>query len=300
MKSGCGPNFLVIGAGRCGTTSLHDILRQHPEVFVPPDKSPNFFVADDPMPVWEGAVARSMRRHWVVDRESYLGLFEGSCDRPARGEVSPVYLQSMATAARIHDFDPGMRLIAVLRNPVDRAYSHFLGRQRDGIEPPGRFEDRTEVDLEGWEDGVVFGNVVAIGRYARFLRSYFDRFPSQQIKVLFFEDLQRDASAFVREVFEFLEVDCAFAAESVRLNRSGTVRNPLLRTVWTGSVKLRTRLRPFLGPGLRTAAGRIFLDSLDRKEIQPATRAGLVELYRGEIEELEAMVGRDLSHWLEV
>ena len=84
------PNFIVIGASRSGTTSLHHYLGQHPEIHMSPVKSPNFFVAGDAQPAWETAVLRAMARQWITDRDEYEQLFAGASGKHAIGEVSPV------------------------------------------------------------------------------------------------------------------------------------------------------------------------------------------------------------------
>ena len=295
------PNFFVIGAGRCGTTSLHNYLGQHPQVFVCRQKSPNYFVAGDPAPAREQPVARAMMRHWVTDRERYLSLFDEASNELAIGEVSPVYLQSANAPERIRSFCPEARHIAVLRQPVDRAYAHFLGRQRDGIEPPGSFSDRVSEELAaGLPDRVAFGSYLACGRYHHFLRGYFDRFPASHIRVYLLEDMGTDLDRLLRDLFGFLGVDPEFTPDTTaRLNRSGTIRNPLLRALWTRSVKQRIAARPHLPSALRRAAGAPFLRDLDVPDLEPELARRLLDVFRDDIRRLEDLLQRDLSAWLE-
>src|SRR5262249_24463510 len=136
-----GPTFMVIGAGRSGTTSLHEYLAQHPQVFVCAEKSPNHFVSSDPLPTWEGPQLRAMARQWVSDPEAYAALFAAAGAAKALGDVSRVYLQSVNAPGRIRARYPDVKIVAILRDPVERAYAHYMGRCRDGLESRSTFED---------------------------------------------------------------------------------------------------------------------------------------------------------------
>ncbi len=178
------PDFLVIGASRSGTTSLHNYLGEHPEIFMCPRKSPNFFASADPIPAREGPVVRQMMSQWVADRRSYEALFSGAPEEAAIGEVSPVYLQSRAAPERIRRECPAARLVAILRDPAERAWAHYMGRKRDGLETRGDFAEVIAAELaEGLPDEVAFGSYLGCSRYGHFLTRYFDLFPREQIRI---------------------------------------------------------------------------------------------------------------------
>ena len=211
------PNFLVIGAGRSGTTSLHHYLRHHPEIFVCLEKSPNYFVSSEPMPSWENPRARAMARQWVSDRGAYERLFDGARNEKAVGEVSPVYLQALGAPRRIRAACPDAKIVAVLREPVDRAYAHFFGRRRDGLELRPDFEGVVEEELSRpLPDDVAFGSYLGCGRYHHFLKGYFDLFPRARIRVYLFEDLRADTGALLRDLFTFLGAESQSSLISLR------------------------------------------------------------------------------------
>src|ERR1043166_4962032 len=118
------PNFLVIGAAKCGTTSLYEYFRQHPEVYLPDVKEPMYY--------WQEG--RAKYEYGVTTRAAYERLFDGVTTERAIGEASPQYIRSATAPARIAADLPGVRLIASLRNPADRAYSSYLGQLRHGTE----------------------------------------------------------------------------------------------------------------------------------------------------------------------
>jgi len=296
------PNFLVIGAGRSGTTSLHHYLGQHPEIFMCPRKSPNFFVAEDPLPAWEGPVARQMAGQWVANRESYEALFSGAREGASVGEVSPVYLQSRAAPERIRELCPEAKLVAILRDPAERAWAHYMGRMRDGLDRRESFEAVIDAELaDDLPDEVAFGSYLGCSRYGHFLSRYLELFPREQIRVYLFEDLCDSPRDLLGDMFSFLGVDPSPSA-SVDLSRhhqSGQVRGALRRTLWTRSVGLRTTLRPMLPEGVRRLAAPLFLRGLDKPRLDPVLRARICEALAPDIERCQELIARDLRKWLE-
>lgn len=294
------PTFLVIGASRSGTTSLHHYLDQHPEIFMSPVKSPNFFVSGDELPLWENPVLRAMARQWVADRGTYEALFYGVGEEKAIGEVSPVYLQSLRAPGRIHAMCPSVKLVAILREPVDRACAHYLGRRRDGLERRADFRDVAEAELaRPLPDEVAFGNYLGCSRYHHFLKGYFERFPRERIRIYLYEDLQADAGGVLRDLYAFLNVDHSFVADTGRShNRTGVIRAPLRRFVWTRSVRLRTALRPYLPAAVRDAARIVLGRELVKPRLDSELRDRLARVLRSDVERLQDLIRRDLSGWI--
>jgi hypothetical protein len=296
------PNFLVIGAGRSGTTSLHHYLSQHPDVFLTAEKSPNFFVSQDPLPPWEGPAQQVMARQWVRTLDDYEALFAGAGVRAAVGEASPMYLQSRRAPARIAAACPEVRLVAILREPVGRAYAHFMGRRRDGLDRRTDFSKVVQAELsQPLPQDVAFGHYLGCGRYHHFLQGYFDRFPADRIRIYLYDDLLADASALVADLFAFLGVDPRFSPDmSRRYGQTGVPANPVARFVWTRSVTARTLVRPWLPRRVRDLAAPMFLGDLSRPPLDPSLHARVIDVFRDDIARLEGLLGRDLSHWLTV
>lgn len=295
------PNFLVIGAGRSGTTSLHHYLRQHPEVFIPAVKAPSHFFCCEGLPI-EDPIMRALTRHYFVpDPRDYERLFDGVRGERAVGEVSPVYLATTRAAPRIASRLPNVKLIGVLRHPVDRAYARFVGRLRDGFE---RRSDFAEIVREERKPPLVrdvaFGTYIASGFCHHFIKTYFDRFPRDRIRIHLFEDFVKDPAAILADVFEFLDVDTGFVPNTeIPHNQSGgLIRNRALRQVWTRSARFRAALRPHFPEIWRDATFRLFAADLIPPPLNPELRAELVALFREDTEKLQELLDRDLSHWL--
>jgi hypothetical protein len=297
------PGFLVIGAGRSGTTSLHHHLGAHPEVFVPTVKSPSHFYCRD-RPVPRDRTRRAeVRQHFVADPADYERLFDRAGDAKAVGEVSPVYLAATDVAPRIAARLPEVRLIALLRHPAERVHARFVGRRRDGLE---RRTDLARVVRDERRTPLLrddaAGTYLAAGFCGRFLATYFERFPRQRIRIHLFEDLRRDPRAVLRDLYEFLGVDPSFAPDLARRHNAsgGTIGNPAARWLWTRSAPLRLRLRPHLPATLRGRVFARFTRRLEPVPLAPELRAELTELYRDDILRLGGLIGRDLGHWLAV
>lgn len=295
------PNFLVIGAGRSGTTSLHHYLKEHPDVYLPAVKSASHFFCHGRPPAQDPYVHYVTRNYFVPDPADYEALFDGVREETAIGEVSPVYLATVHAAPRIAERLSAVRLVALLRHPVDRAFARFVARCRDGLERRSDFADvvRDEREEPLIRDEAA-GTYLASGFVSHFLASYLERFARERIRIHLFEDFQRDPAGVVRDLFAFLNVDPSFVPDlSRRHNQSGgMVRSRLLRRAWVRSALLRARLRPYLPGAMRDQVFGLVTRNLAPICLDPTLRAELTELYREDIERLSVLLDRDLSHWL--
>jgi hypothetical protein len=296
------PNFLVVGAGRSGTTSLHHYLQQHPEIYVPGVKSPSYFYCHRLPQPKDRVHERVTRDYFVPDTATYESLFDGVQEETAIGEVSPAYLASMRAIAHIADKIPTVKIIIILRNPVERFYARYVARHRDGLEPLETVEALLEKERKK-----PFINDEAVGAYlssgfcSHFIEAYLERFSREQLHLTFFDDLEANAPAYMRKLFEFLEVCPDFEPDlSKRENVSGgSIRNPFLRAIWTKSVMARVAIRPYVPKGLRDFFFRRIMRNMVSQPLDSLTRRELVRIYRSEIEKLQMLTGRDLNHWLQ-
>jgi len=297
------PNFLIIGFEKAGTTSVYHYLKQHPQVFVSPTKETNFFVHEGQNPEILPYLAKELPV--VRSLADYRALFEAVAEQKAVGEASPLYLADPNAAESIRHYIPDVKLIALLRDPAERAYSAYWMRVRDGRETRS-FEQAVEEELDGRLDDsleVERRHYVRWGLYARHLKVYFSRFDRAQLAIYLFDDLQADPGSLMRELFRFLEVDDGFVPDtSVRYNASGAPGNRLLRPLLGKSAVTRTLRCALPGPLGRRAASiqeRWRSRALAKPPMPPTLRRRLVAGYRRDILELQGMLERDLSGWLE-
>jgi hypothetical protein len=295
VTTGVFPNFFVIGAPKAGTTSLYEYLRLHPQIFMSPMKEPHFFS-------WGLGSAEGLApgRPVIRDPDEYRRLFAGVTDETVVGEASSSYLRHPEAAMRIRQHVPEARLVAILRDPIDRAYSAFLMLRRLGREPLADFDEAIRAEQRGDAGCNVY---LARGFYARQLERYLGRFPRQQLQVHLYDDLRSDPAGLFAEVCRFLGVDDRVQARtSRRYNVAGTYRSNRTQRF------LEDLPRP-----VRSVAAALFPENLRRGaywkmrswNTRPAdpmprgTRRRLVPLVRQEILALQDLIGRDLSAWLD-
>lgn len=281
-KTGALPNFLIIGAPKCGTTSLHDYLKQHPDIYMPELKEPRFFSFNEDNPEhWEKAGRTFPITRW----EQYVSLFSGVKDEAAIGEASPGYLNSGFAPDKIKCYLGNVKLIAVLRNPVDRTYSEYLMRVRSGVDRRSLLEAfRAQ---ERW---------VLSSRYAEDIARYLDRFGPDALKVLLFEEWTADPLAGVQALYAFLGVDSTFKPDlSTQHNVGGMPKSGWLHHALS---RLGPRGKLRLPKTLRRIGSRIKKANLDKAPvIQPPERQEMYGVFADDIARLETLLGRDLSRW---
>jgi hypothetical protein len=296
------PNFLVIGAARSGTTTLHYHLGQHPEVFVSPVKETNFFLWDEvgEMPAW---VDERVRRETPATLQDYAGLFEAAAEfHHAVGESSPSYLFG-PVAARIKARLPEAKLIAILRHPVEQALS-MLGTWHRDL-PTEELVRRLPEALASDEPGP--GGALPLkehGRFAQHLAPFYEEFDKSQIKVVLFDDMTHNGPAVFRSLFSFLGVDDGFSLEEVqRYNSSGTAKNAALERALSIAQKLKGVARAVLPDSavrqLINLQHRVRSANLEKtSELSPEMRRELTaKYYSDDIAALEKLIDRDLTPW---
>ena len=291
------PTFLVIGAAKSGTTALTHYLRQHPDVYMSPVKGCNFFAVEGARVMQGGPIPTG---HWIHDINDYRAQFEAVKGERAIGEASESYLSSPQAPARIRHYIPDAKLIAMLRNPVDRAYSSFMHLVRDGSETELDF--RAALRLEEERAAANWGGMYRyreVGLYHGQLGRYFDLFAREQMAVYLYDDFESDPAALMRGVFGFLGVDEAFNPDmSQRPNVSGFHRSRLLQRAFTRTSLPRRVARRIFPPPVKRTVKRQLKKRVVKRPLDPAVRAELQAYFRDDILRLQDLLGRDLSAWL--
>lgn len=295
------PNFLIIGPPKCGTTALYATLAQHPQVFMSRVKEPYFFAFDGQPPAFAGPGAGYYRQHAVTEWGDYQALFAEADGYVARGEASPLYLTSYQperTAANIRRRLPDMRVIAILRQPADRAYSQFSFRRQKGFEPLADFREALAAEGQRLEANWPPGCHYRLNSlYFTNLAPYFALFPREQLRIYLYDDLNAQPAALLHDLCLFLHVDPSSMPDTVA-QRNVTVwpRNRALSFLLRHAGRCRaiapTHLRRMVGSRLRA------WNQMKPPPLDPALRCELTESYRDEILRLQDLIGRDLSHWL--
>jgi Sulfotransferase family len=300
MAQAIWPNFFIVGAASCGTTSLYTYLKQHPEVFLPALKEPHYFA--QLRPTYEQRYLFT----YVTDEKDYLALFSRAAGYKAAGEASPSYLWCPEAPARIHRAVPDAKIIILLRDPVERAFSHYLMNLREGLQRRPFFEALQEDwnrAQKGWGVSQLY---VELGLYAAQVQRYLQEFGTAQVRILLFDDLRRGAEnrkATLAEILRFIGVDSGYLDQidiSSAENSFGIARWPWARRL-AGSNWAR-RAGQLLVPkrmGANHAIKRLifqrfFVKSVPRPKIDPAAKQWLCATFEPDLRALEELLGREL------
>jgi len=297
------PNFLIIGAAKSGTTALYAYLKQHPQIFMSAVKEPRFFALEGERVAFKGpGDAGSVNKESVNNWNDYLRLFSAATNERAIGEASPLYLYSTRAPERIHYYLPRVKLIAILRNPVERAFSAYMMHVMDGREKMS-FEQAVRDEPRRIRENWIWGHYVNVGLYSRQIARYFEHFSKEQLRVYLYEDLTSDPNKLLRELFHFLEVDHTFEPDiSTKHNISGRPANQFLHRALSKRYGTSGRLRSAIKKGIPIGIQRTLKDMRSRnlipQSLSPETRQSMLPLFRDDVLRLEEILNRDLHNWL--
>lgn len=295
------PTFLIIGAARSGTTALYVYLKEHPDVFMSENKEANFFAYENEQLSCTGPGADYINNS-VTRLVDYQRQFEGVVGETAIGEASPLYLYSAKAAKRIRHHLPDVKLIAILRNPIDQAFSHFLYAKRQMLEPLDDFTAALDAQAERkekcWQPLFQYSE---FPRYHQQLARYYAVFPENQIKLYLYEELVEDSSSVVADIYSYIGVDPGYVPDfSYRPNTGGVPRNRFLQNL-VMQPHLITRVAGWLIP--EKVKRRIRDAVSDRNLFKPPcpedARDRLKRELREDILKLQNLLKRDLSAWLQ-
>lgn len=305
-------NLFIIGAAKSGSTSLAHYLGQHPDIHLSPIKEPNHFSREIKLE----KLSPHYKKHNFLDTDSYFSkdkleeiqlsivqnpdqyarLFETGKNAKYRAEASVSYMYSPVAGREIYNYNPNARIIAILRHPAERAFSHYLMALRYGYTSlPFReaFEKDKQTEPKGWGITELF---YELGLYHQQLQRYYDLFPAKNICVLLFEDLARHPDAVIRKCFDFLDIPYHPVNSSGIQNAGEVPKNPGLNKILYRSGL--TKAASALLPKKIVSRAKSGLLKKEKPVLSDADKNYLKHLYAGEIKRTAELTGVDLNHWL--
>lgn len=284
--------MMIAGAQKAGTSSLVRYLGQHPQVCTFPQREFSYFVNDD-------EYAEGYER-------IFPAYFANHCSEGMAIAAKSVGIMYLPEAMqRLHDHNPDVNLVFLLRNPVDRAYSAYWYARRMGWEPLNSFEEALEAGNErfqgNWlqERGCMYHER---GRYVEYLPLFFELFGREQNHIFLLKDLRMDTKGVCQHLFQVLGVDPSFVPDfTQRHNRAATTRSLWLARLMASSSRTRSGLRRLLPRRVRYrvrhVARRLNERQVGPPPMDPETRMHLINHFKPFNAQLSELLNRDLSHW---
>ena len=295
-----GPQFLVIGAARSGTTALFQYLAEHPRLFLTEPKEPHYFALAGTTPAFTGPGDRqTINRLAVTDTDAYLALYRAARPDQVRGEASVSTMYHPDALPRVRQMVPDARLVCLLRDPVDRAFSAYGFMRTRGWEPCATFEealaDEPRRIAEGWHH---IWHYTGMSRYGEQLRRALEVFPREQLLVLRHEDMSADPDAVLARVYAHIGVPPVPRTVAPDPHRSGEPRSRFLGRVVSTHHPLKKLLSPVVPTSVRRRLRRqIVARNVVRVDYRPETRRALVETFSPDLDVLEQVTGLDVTAW---
>ena len=285
------PNFYIAGTPKSGTTSLYHYLNGHPDVFMCPVKEPNFFAYDE-------IISQNLyySEKGIGSQSEYEALFNDVAKETAVGEASVAYLFYPKTPGKIKAVCQNARIIIILRNPVDRGFSHYLMDMRLGyVNIP--FEDIVYKRADHPLLDLYYQQFIELGLYHDQIKRFLDTFGDSQVRIFLYEDLKEDITQVILSSYEFLDLNCAILPDlEKKHNVYRQPRNRLVQFLYSA--------KSFRGLVRNIIPGR-FVDKIKngllvkgkKPQLSLETRAYLQYLFRDDIKKTATLIGRDLSGW---
>jgi len=295
------PNFIIIGAMKSATTSLYAYLKQHPDIFMTDIKEPMFFNnlnKKNTFIIKEGRKKRTK----INTFEEYYTLFRNANNQKAIGEASPEYIYTKECPELIKKHLPNTKIIAILRQPIERAYSNFLHAKRSGKENIKDFI--TAIDEEEYrikKDWSPLYHYINKGYYFKQLERYYKLFEKENIKIILFDELKKNPVKTTQNVFRFLNVDDSFTPNTKKkANVSGVPKGLMgyfITKIRYYNLMPNIELSKYLNQHIINFIYNMTYNKPDK--INPSIKKELTSLYyKKDIEKLESLTNYKLENWL--
>jgi Sulfotransferase family len=301
------PDFFVIGAPKAGTTALHAALTAHPQLFQSAVKEPKFYLTGERRPRGfgqRGPGDAHSAKEWIWRRADYEALFDSAPAGLLRGESTPFYLYDLKAQQRIHADVPGAKLIAVIRDPIDRAYSNWMHLRSDGLEPIADFE-------EAWaaEDGRVaagwapFWHYRRLGMYGEQLEHATRLFGANQVHVLRYRELVENPVQALDGVCRFLGIATGVLTHVPRQNSKSFAPDSPRHRALSQLVRAGAHLGQYAPPhwwrGVEAKlVGAMQSGGAMRPRLAPEVRVRLVQEFAADNALLGKVTGRSFADWM--
>lgn len=276
------PNFFLVGSQKSATTWMYRCLVEHPQIYLPAEDEIHYFDI-----------------HYYRGVSWYQQFYNGYKGEKVAGDTTSSYIRDPQVPKRIADYNSDAKLIFSLRNPIDRAFSHYWHEKKKG---------KIAFDLsEIFENYDLFQNLIVPGFYHYHLENFYAHFPQNQILVMIYEDLEKDPRQFLEEIFTFLKVKIDFLPNVLhdRINKAWYMPSTFEKAKYYFYLILTRTVMKLLPRSIRERLQQKYSFDLDSNGIKSeydrgmndALRAEMRNIFKSENEKLGELINRDLSFW---
>lgn len=295
------PTFVTIGAPKSGTTSLYYYLRQHPDIYLPERKELHYFsfpeLGMSSSGPGDAAVLTGLCQTW----EQYTAYYADVPDRRAIGDISASYLYYSSSARKIFEKLGLVKIIVIIRNPVDKAYSQYMHLVREGLETLS-FSEAIAAEShrvkQGWGD---MWRYLESGHYGSRLEEFITVFGKENVKIIVFDDFVKNTPLILTDLLKYLSVDPKFKIPTNEIfNRTGAPRSTYISHILRNSSWFKELVKPFFSINHRYKFRNwlMNLNTGDKPELPPEMYRHLLNNFRDDIVRVEGLIGKPTG-WLQ-
>ena len=307
------PNFFIVGAPKAGTTSLYHQLDQHPQVYMSPVKEPCYFASEIRPGNFEeehqprikreaqelqryltGSLAEKRFGGIVTEWDDYLKLFQNGTGEKAIGEASVCYLWSETAAKNIASKIPDAKIIMILRDPAERAFSQYLHTVADGLVRRS-FREQIELGTKNSGKFSVLHPFLEFGMYYEQVKRYIELFPRENLRIYLYEE---DHERILPDVLEFLNLDLSFMPDTAQRHLEKRVPRTITPAYFLKKYGIWQQAKEWIPGALQSLARTAVLRERKTVTIESKDRQYLIAYYREDVRRLANLLGRDLEAWL--
>jgi len=296
------PNFLIVGAAKSGTSSLHNYLNQHPEVFMPSYNKEGMKVKEPRFLIKDLVQHRLHNGVWTI--EEYQSLFEDVKDEKVIGESTVLYLFYYKHAIKNikHYLGEDVKIIIILRNPADRAYSAFQHVSR-GFKENNSFEESLEIEtgrMESEENLTPMVMYKEMGMYYQMVKAYKESF--KNVHIIFYEDFRDNIESEMNKTYNFLEISSDFEIDFIKRHNVGGKRwkDKKMKHLFMKDNPIKSILKSVLPKKFKKEMRNNLVNVSTNKVVpmREKTRKGLNDYFKQDVEKLSELLNKDLQHWI--
>lgn len=311
------PNIFLVGAPKSGTTSIYNYLNEHPEIYMSPIKEPHYFSKDirrkhfskdynqrnklDLNQYFSNNKMPKIQIAFIEDFHQYTQLYRDLRGEKYYGEASTGYLFSKVAAKEIFDINPNAKIIMILRNPLERTYSHWRMDSRAGYSLSNDFYQDVIYDfsLQDNKWGGKSNTYIQLGLYSEQVKRYLDYFPKENIKIFFYEELENTPEVLKKDLYNFLEIKNINIDFKKRYNIDFKARNFIIQFLFTRYRKQNFFIKNLLPKKLKVLLKKIFFEpSVSRNhKIDKDIQEKIYQFFSDDIINLEKLLDINLSNW---